>query len=223
MKATFDHRQHETDNIYTFWFKPKEPIKYIAGQFTEIKLPHPKTDDRGDKRWFTLSSSPTDKLLSITTKFAEEKSSSFKKTLFALKPGTELNLADPMGDFVLPKDKSRPLLFVAGGMGITPYHSIIKWLKDNNEKRHIQLIYAVSKPEYRVFDSLFEDYSLKYTPILGSLDLEMILKIAKEDAEKLVYISGPEPLIEDLVKGIEKAGVPKHQLVTDYFPGYKTV
>src|SRR6185369_15796787 len=103
----------------SFWFRPERPVDYIAGQFTEIYLPHSGADSRGERRWFTLSSSPTDALVSITTQFIPTEGSTFKKELFGLRPGAALKLADPMGDFVLPKDPSIPLLFIAGGLGIT--------------------------------------------------------------------------------------------------------
>src|SRR5690349_12906121 len=123
MNVIFDHAEDTADHIKTFWFKPEKPVKYTAGQFTEIYLPHDNADNRGQRRWFTVSSSPTDPMVSITTKFATEHGSTFKQTLAALKPGTPLKLADPMGDFVLPKDPSIPLIFVAGGIGVTPMHS----------------------------------------------------------------------------------------------------
>src|SRR4051812_34213512 len=128
MKAIFDHSQPEAANITTFFFRPEKPVQYTAGQFTELYLPHNNPDKRGIKRWFTISSSPSEELLSITTKFTPEKGSSFKETLRKLVPGTEVHLEEPMGDFVLPKLIQTPLIFVAGGIGITPFHSILEWL-----------------------------------------------------------------------------------------------
>ncbi len=129
MKAIFDHAKDEASNIRTFYFRPEKPAHYTAGQYTELALPHPHPDKRGGRRWFTLSSSPTEDLLSITTKYAgDDDTSSFKRTLFKLKPGSEVHMADPMGDFVLPKLIQTPLVFVAGGIGITPFHSMLEWL-----------------------------------------------------------------------------------------------
>src|SRR3989344_7668 len=144
MVFTLVRIHQENYNVTTFWFKPERPLAYTAGQFIEMYLPHDNPDERGIKHWFTLSSSPTEELVSITTKLAGAKSSSFKKTLFALRPGVEIKIVEPMGDFVLPKDIGIPLIFVAGGMGITPFRSIIKWLSDRNEKRDITLLYAAS-------------------------------------------------------------------------------
>ncbi len=63
MKVHFDHTTKEAENISTFYFKPEKPVDYTSGQFTRLNLPHDNPDDRGAKRWFTLSSSPTEPLL----------------------------------------------------------------------------------------------------------------------------------------------------------------
>jgi glycine betaine catabolism B len=230
MRVTFDHAQNEAPNIKTFFFRPESPVRYTAGQFIELFLPHDNPDERGIKHWFTLSSSPSQELLSITTKLAE-KSSSFKRTLQALKPGDEVRMVEPMGDFVLPKDVTRPLVFVAGGIGITPMHSMIQWLHDNNEQRDITLIYAASTEDQLVFRDLFSSYKLKFIPILsqpstdwtgetGKLDAARILRLIPKTSNSLIYLSGPEPMVETFVDDLEKAGIDKRRLVTDYFPGY---
>src|SRR5438128_2636442 len=139
MKVVFDHTQETiASSIKSFWFKPTRPVHYTAGQYIELKLPHDKPDNRGERRWFTLSSYPTEPLLSITTKFTDP-GSSFKRALLDMKQGQIINMSDPMGDFVLPKDDTIPLIFVAGGIGVTPVRSMIKWLSDKAEKRDIKL------------------------------------------------------------------------------------
>jgi glycine betaine catabolism B len=232
MDVVFDHTEDVAHNIKTFWFKSERKVRYIAGQFTEIYLPHDDADDRGIRRWFTLSSSPTDEMVSITTKFASHRSSTFKQHLRQLKPGTPLKLADPMGDFVLPKDSSIPIVFVAGGMGITPMHSMVKWLNDENEKRNIHLIYAVTEEDELAFVPLFKDYNLKFTPVVktpvpgyvgetGSLDADRILQLAPDDGKYRLYLSGPEPMVEAFFKQLKAKGFSEDRLVTDYFPGYQ--
>jgi glycine betaine catabolism B len=232
MNVTFDHSEDTADHIKTFWFKPEKPVQYTAGQFTEIYLHHDNADNRGQRRWFTLSSSPTDPMVSITTKFTLEHGSSFKQTLAALEPGTSLKLADPMGDFVLPKDKAIPLVFIAGGIGVTPMHSMIKYLFDTKEHRDIHLIYAVTHKEELAFEPLFKQYGLTFTSIIkeppigykgeaGSLDANRILQLAPDDGKKLYYLSGPEPMVEAFTKDLEDKGIHKRRLITDYFPGYE--
>jgi glycine betaine catabolism B len=232
MNVVFNHSEDTARNIRTFWFKPEKPVRYIAGQFTEIYLPHDDPDDRGIRRWFTISGSPTDGMVSITTKFASHQSSTFKQTLSKLTPGMPLKLADPMGDFVLPKDPSIPIVFVAGGMGITPMHSMVKWLKDTNEKRDIHLIYAATEEDELAFVPLFKEYGLKFTPVVktpkgkwegerGSMSVDRILQLAPDDGKYRLYLSGPEPITEAFYKELKAKGFSEDRQVTDYFPGYQ--
>lgn len=227
MKATLDHIEDIAANIKTFWFKPEHTVHYTAGQFTELYLPHDNPDERGEKHWFTISSSPTDPLLSITTKFPAEgqRTSTFKQTLLALPIGSEVRLAEPMGDFVLPKIPTIPLLFFAGGIGVTPMHSMIKYLKDRGEQRDITLMYAVNHAEDMVFRELFESYSMKFIPIVtsvaGALTSQQILDVMNRTPDSLVYLSGPEPMIEALADGLTASGLDKRNVITDFFPGYR--
>lgn len=222
------------ENIQTFWFKPEVVMDYIAGQFIEMYLPHKNADIRGQKHWFTLSSSPTEELVSITTKRAQDKVSSFKQRLFSLEPGAKVKISEPMGDFVLPKDSSRPLLFVAGGIGITPMRSMVKWLLDNDEKRQIQMLYGVRTEQELAFLDLFRDYGLQPNIVVsspapsgsyreGHITSTEIKSLADSLVDPLVYISGPEPMIENLETELLQNKFPAANLVLDFFPGYKPV
>lgn len=226
-----DHTKDEADNIRTFFFRPERPVQYTAGQFAEWTLKHPDPDRRGAKRWFTISSSPTEELVSITTKYAGDKGSTFKRALFEMQPGDELLMSDPMGDFVLPKLIQTPLVFVAGGIGITPYHSILAWLAATKEERPIQLIYGVNNEDEIIFQDAFEKAGVHATIVVsnpsdawggerGRLTAEMIMGLAKPSEDALVYVSGPEPMVETLEKGLKKAGLGKNQFVGDFFPNY---
>ena len=232
MKVVLDHIRDEAANIRTFYFRPERPIQYTAGQFTELTVPHKRPDKRGIKRWYTLSSSPTDDLLTITTKYAgDDKSSSFKKALFGLKPAAELDMAEPMGDFVLPKLIQTPLVFVAGGIGITPFHSILAWLTATKEQRPIKLLYGVRSEDEIIFQETFRKGGIEPTIIVsepseawggerGHISAELILDLAKPSEDALVYVSGPEPMVEALEKDLRKAGLRKDQFVGDFFPNY---
>jgi ferredoxin-NADP reductase len=235
MKATLVRIDTVTPRMKTFWFRPDRSVQYVAGQYTQAYLPHNQPDDRGDKRWFTLSSSPTEPLLGVTTKFAPQRSSTFKRTLRALAPGVQVQLAEPMGDFVLPKDATLPLLFVAGGAGITPVRSMIKYLTDRDEKRTVHLLHGASLGEELAFRPLFEGYkSLHYRPVVkasdqtwqgesGALTTELILQAAGALPGGLIYLSGPEVLVEKLDKELKEAGIAPERLVTDFFHGYSDV
>jgi ferredoxin-NADP reductase len=233
MHVTFDHRETVATGIKTFWFKPEHPIRFTAGQFTELYLEHIDADARGLRRWFTLSSSPTEPLLGVTTTFVGSGGSSFKKKMHTLTPGDELQLADPMGDFVLPKDPSIPLVFIAAGAGITPMRSMIKYLLDVQEQRHVHLIYAVTHADELAFLPLFRQYNLRLTTIVkkptasytgetGSLTPARILQLAGDNSKPYYYFSGPEPMVEAFYKDYTAKGIDPNRLVADYFPGYTT-
>jgi ferredoxin-NADP reductase len=234
MHVIFDHIKPETDTIDTFFFKPEQPVDYTAGQFIELHVPHAHSDDRGDKRWFTLSSSPTDDLISITTRIATKNGSSFKKALKRAKPGSEFHISDPMGDFVLPKLLQTPLVFVAGGIGVTPFHSILSWLAATKEQRPIKFIYAVQSEDEIIFQDVFDNAKQHVTVVVnepsdawggehGMITANLILGLEKPADDTLIYLAGPEPMVEKLSHELHKAGVEKRQLVTDFFPGYTAI
>lgn len=229
MKATLEYIEQDNKSVSTFWFRPERPVKNVPGQFTELYLPHKDADDRGQKRWFTIFSSPTEDLFAITTKFAS-KSSSFKRSLRAIKPGTKLDFAEPMGDFILPKNKDIPLVFVAGGIGITPFRSMARWLIDTATHYNITLLYATQTEEEQLFIPSFEKAGIEIIPIVnhpskawsgktGVLSAQLIINCIN-DPKTHVYLSGPEAMVETLTKEVISAGTPKHQVITDYFPGY---
>ncbi len=221
MQVVFDHAEPITPTVKTLWFRPERPVRYVAGQFTELHLPHNKADDRGIRRWFTLSSSPTEQLLAITTRLEPQGGSSFKRQLAKLRPGDKLHLADPMGDFVLPKDPTIPILFVAAGLGITPVRSMITWLKDKGEQRAIQLLYKASSPQELAFADLFSEYPLHFTQLTSKDDRLTTDRIMQTiQGEPLIYISGPEQMVERLYKDLQTKGINASRLVGDYFPGY---
>ncbi len=230
--AKFIKKEKVAKDIYSFYFQPDSPVRFVAGQFTELKLTHKNPDNRGEKRWFTISSSPENKLLAITTKITPEKST-FKQALSRLESGAKIQMANPMGDFVLPKDRSLPLLFVGGGVGCTPFHSIIQHLNQAHEKRDIKFIYSANNLEDVAFKDTFESLRDGFEIALtnppdnwggksGRITAKDILK-ASNSGQRRTYISGPEPMVETLDKELKDAGVPKHQILGDFFPGYQTI
>lgn len=234
MRIRLDHTEDVARNIKTFWFEPEKSVDYVAGQYVEMFLPHDGADQRGQKHWFTLSSSPTEKLISITTKHSTERVSTFKQVLFGMEVGEAISISEPVGDFVLPKDVNIPLVFIAGGIGVTPIRSIVKWLTDTSEKRELQIIYGVQSLEEVAFRDLFEAYGAKLDIILsepsadwsgltGHLSSGLILELAGHNPNQLIYVSGPEPLTEKLEANLLKADVPKEKLVLDFFPNYTAI
>jgi ferredoxin-NADP reductase len=224
MNARFINKQQLTSDIFCYSFDPDHSLNITAGQFVEISLKIDKTDDRGNKRWFTVSSSPEENIFSITTRIIKQPSS-FKIALNELAVGDMISVSEPMGDFVLPIDKTTNLLMVAGGIGITPYLSIMSHLKMVGEKRNIDLIYAVNDINEAVDISIYEDYISSIQVLITSkegnkLSAELIYQQYKKLNDLFIYLAGPEAMVETVGQQLLDMGVNSSCLIRDYFPGY---
>lgn len=233
MKMKFDHAAPEAPGICSFHFAPEKPIDYVPGQFVDLSLPLDGPDKPFTMRQFTLSSSPTEKHLSITTRL-DDRSGPFKQALKALAPGDIVDMTDPIGDFVLPIDITRPLIFVAGGIGITPFRSMLAWLADKEEKRLIKLMYAVRTEDDIIFLDDFQSAGQHATIVVekpsaswggerGHLTADIILGVEHPTADSLVYLSGPDAMITALADDLRARGLRPDQLVTDLFTGYSNL
>ena len=225
MKARFVRSIKDAEHIYTYYFETERVLRYIAGQFLEFHIDHDNPDDRGQKRWFTLSSSPTETHIAITTKIDPEKPSSFKKTLHALKSGDEIEVREAMGDFVLPKDETTQLVFIAGGIGVTPFRSMITWLTQTEGTRSIQLLYLTQDARQVAFE---QDLNQPFVDLHILSDgkrrtAQELAEILGDIESKHIYISGPEPMAKALATDFKAMGANHYQIVTDYFPGYESI
>lgn len=231
MHIIFDHAEELQPGVSTFWFLPEPGLRYEPGQFMELYLPHSPADERGERREFSISSSPHESLIAITTNFDFEHGSTFKRELRRLKHGERVAVNEPMGDFVLPKDMSIPLVFVAAGIGSAPYVSIVKWLLANKQTRNIQLIYSASRPDGFLFMKEWHAYNLEFIPIVtrpdeqwtgltGRLDAQRIIELAGPLQDKLTYLAGPQSMIEPIFADLLTTGLTRSEVLLDYFSGY---
>ena len=213
-----------TEDVIAFLFEPSRKFQFKAGQFLEWTLAHPNPDNRGVRRFFTISSSPAEDFVMLTSKFYE-KPSTYKQALQKLEPGDEIVISGLGGEFTMPSDKSKKLVFIAGGIGVTPFRSMVKWIIDNNEKRDVVILYSNKTEGDIVFKEIFEKgekvgVSTIYvnTDKDGYIDAEMIRNQVSDYRERMFYIAGPESMVEafeGMLKGMGVAGIKK-----DYFPGY---
>lgn len=220
---------HSASNgVYGFWFEPpQKSFDFVPGQYLEWTLPHSHPDSRGIRRYFTIASSPTEKYIFLATRISEG-GSSFKTKLMAIERGDEIIVSNREGEFILPPDQRRSLVFIAGGIGITPFRSIIRYLLDTNQKRDIVLLYSNRTAADAVFKDIFAaaqdkiGLRLRYvnTDAEGYIN-EQIIKQEVPDCQKaLFYLSGPIPMVEAFEKLLVGMGVQKRQIKEDYFHGY---
>jgi ferredoxin-NADP reductase len=223
MRVFFEKRYELAPNVWHYFFTAERPVDYIPGQYVDFRIPHTSPDSRGMSRTFTLTSLPSEKQLSFAVKF-EEPSSSYKMALARLKPGDEATLTDAMGDVVLPKSSNVPLTFVAGGLGIASFVSIMRWLTEQQEQRDITLLYAVRDHNILLFQDVLDSYPYPvdmkvFSPTSSRLSAKTIAKHTPKDG--LLYLSGSEKFVESLRHELENDyNVPHEQIVFDFFDGY---
>ncbi len=226
-----------TPDSADFIFEPDKNFNYLPGQYMEWTIPHLNTDSRGNRRYFTLASSPTESNIRIGVKFFNN-GSSFKESMLALDSNSMVSAAHLAGDFVMPNDPREKLVFIGGGIGITPYRSMIKYLLDKNQRRDIVLLYSAKNVEdlaYRnIFDRAKKELGIRVLYFLtgrnlklkennfieGRINAARIQQYVPDFMERTFYISGTDSMVMDTKEYLIKIGVPKKQIKNDYFSGY---
>lgn len=210
--------------MFSFIFEPEEPLSWQPGQYLHYVLKHKNPDNRGEKRWFTIASAPFERNIIITTRFDGEQISSFKSALFNMKLGDEIEVDDgPKGWFVLTEGEHRHI-FIAGGIGITPFRSMVAQLAHNKNAKLIDLMYA-NKGNNFVFGEELENYQ-KTNPSFNLLKFvdkrieQADFKDYLKDKSAIYYLSGPRAMVEAYETLLTEAGVAETAILTDYFPGY---
>jgi ferredoxin-NADP reductase/Na+-translocating ferredoxin:NAD+ oxidoreductase RnfD subunit len=211
-------------NLYdlAFALPSGRTLPFTPGQYLEWTLMHPKTDIRGNRRTFSIASSPEDNEVHIGIK-SYEPSSSFKKALLALEPGAAIRAGHPAGDFMLPHDPKTPVVMIAGGIGITPFHSMIKHLVDSTEQRDVTLLYLAAKQEEFAYQDTFsaaERLGIKTIYSTERLKPEDLQNLITKDKDQKFYISGPDGLVRAYQKMLLGLGVARRSVKTDHFSGY---
>ncbi|MHA6525305.1 ferredoxin--NADP reductase [Tessaracoccus sp. G1721] len=222
MSLTLMEKTHAAADIWTFRFRSDEPLVWEAGQYVQVEIPHENPDDEGTERWFTNAAAPYEGVMQVTTRVT---GSTFKQALSRLEPGDRIELKqDPEGDFTW-EETDIPVVFVAGGIGVTPFHSIIKQRHHDGEPLAVTLIYGSGSDDVAFADELSEweekDHSLTVHRVVGEpLTVDVLTRLVPGLNDCLVYVSGPEPMVEALGEALRGAGLPDTQLKEDFFPGY---
>lgn len=207
-------------NVFSFTFEPERHIHYLPGQFVEVTLPH-TPDELGVSRKFTLSSSPSDPIPAFTVRFPA-KPSSYKQMLTALKPGDVIHVDDALGDFVLPRLEATPLLWVAGGIGITPFRSHAAWIASQHEHRPITFLHRTGQ-DTALWPDVFNRAGITPQAFLSTTDLSIALtKILQQEKtqDSLAYIAGSDSFIQAVRKQLSQSKNAPYDIVVDAFLGY---
>lgn len=239
-KARYDlflkEKRQVAINTFEFIFQKPNNFSFIPGQYMEWTLKHSRPDNRGNRRYFSLSSNPQINEISISVKF-NEPSSSFKKELSSMEKGDKIIASDISGDFILPKNLNKKIVFLAGGIGVAPFKSMISFCLEKNIKMDIICIYINRHLADIAFSDLFETarsngiktiYSLtdlnnisaNWQGEKGYITPQMIEKYIPDYKEREFYISGPNIMVYNSSKILSGMGIKSGQIIRDFFPGY---
>ena len=211
-------KKQETGNVFSLILEKPTGFNFYAGQYLDVELP--VNDPLGDTRAFTISSSPTEDFLMVTTKSGISK---FKQAMKKLQSGDTIITSHPAGTFTL--DKSSPAVFIAGGIGITPFRSAVKYVLDKKISTPISLIYSASldftfKEELNHWQKQLPNLTINYldTSKSGRLNRQKLLKTL--DHSFIYYLAGSPSMVDNLANILLKLGIDQTNIRTDRFDGY---
>ena len=236
LMLTLKEKKKIGDGVYEFIFTPNRPFfNFKPGQYLEWTLPHAPSDTRGNRRYFTIASSPTEREVHLGVKVYEP-SSTFKKALLALPVGGTLSAGSLAGDFTLPTDTKKKLVFIAGGIGVTPFRAMAQHMVDAGERRDAVLFYSNKTSAEVAYGEVFaransfglktvyaitnEKISLEPGVHAGFIDAALIAHEVPDFKERIFYLSGPRGMVDAFKKTLRGMGVSRFNIKSDYFPGF---
>lgn len=234
MKGIIKDKKEVATGTLQVVFEVSEPFSFKAGQYCFITLINPPyQDERGNKRHFSIVNSPNQKgIITFTTRLRD---TGFKKSLKELPIGTEVELGPIAGAFTLPEDTSTPLVFIAGGIGITPFMSMLRYVKEEKLPLKIMLIYSNRDQSSTAFLQEIQELSgalPKFSLILTmtednqwrgekrQVDAQFIKDYFPNVNAQKYMIVGPPPMTEAVEKALNEAGVIPENIKKENFTGY---
>jgi ferredoxin-NADP reductase len=230
-------RRMVAEGTMAFHFEKPPGFAYVAGQAGDWILQHPaKTDKEGNKRSFTLASAPYEEDLFFATRLRE---TAFKEDLQSTDLGSQVDFDGPWGELTLHDDPAVPAVFLTGGIGVTPFRSIVlQWAHDELE-HSLFLFYSNRRPEDAAFvDELqavakqrakftflptmteMEKSKMPWSGAQGYIDQAMLRRSLTDLNRPIYYLSGPPKMVESMQKLLTDSGVKQERVRTESFDGY---
>lgn len=204
-----------------------QALSYYAGQFFSLTLINPKhVDQRGNNRFFGFVSSPTDKnKIAMITRLGV---SGFKKSLMEIPLGSEVKIDSIGGHTGFPKDINQEIVLIAGGVGIAPFMSMLRFAREKKLPYKINLIHVSKSKESAVFFAEIESFSkenalFKFFPIFSEeelLSLNSIKNIISDLNSKKYFVTGKLSFVLSAIKSLKESGVGVENISMEIFTGY---
>ena len=207
---------------------------YRPGAYFWVELPdRGHADEKGLRRHISLATSPTELgFVGLATRLRD---TAFKRTLAELRVGDEVEVEEPKGSFLLPEDTSAEYVFVAGGIGITVFRSMLRSVADTGEPYRVTLVYSNRDRESTAFLDELDELEqripglrvvLTMTDEQGwegetrRLDADVLAGLVGGLEEKTVLVAGPPAMAQAVGDSLLAAGLPEERLLMDRFSGY---
>jgi len=230
-------REEVAEGTMAFHFEKPRGFDFKPGQYADMTLPDPpETDKEGNTRSFSIASPPFQNELIFTTRMRD---TAFKHSLKTVPLSTEVNIGPATGDFTLHKDHATPAVFIAGGIGITPFLSIVRQADRDRPAQKLYLFYSNRRPEDTAFldllqklDSNNPDFRLTCTMTemekskkewkgeTELIDKKMLSKYLTSLEEPIYYIAGPPAMVKAMRKMLMTIGIEDSHVKVDEFEGY---
>jgi ferredoxin-NADP reductase len=210
-------------------------VDFEPGQYFFVTLPDVGyEDERGLRRHITVVTSPNERgILGLCTRLRD---SAFKRTLAELPVGADVEVEEPKGTWVLPKETDRPYVFIAGGIGITVFRCMLRYIAEEGLPHRVTLIYSNrdresaafldelaelerGNPNLRVVLTMTEDPA--WEGETRRLDADVLRDYLDGELGSFTYlIAGPPAMVEAMEKVLQQAGIPEEQIRPERFSGY---
>ena len=230
-------RKEVAEGTMAFRFEKPSGWAFKGGQYLDMTLlDPPESDAEGNVRSFSIASAPHEETLMVATRMRD---TAFKRVLRTMPFGTAVKIEGPSGDLILQKDLTRAAVFLAGGIGITPFRSIVHWAAKEKLPQRVFLFYSNRRPEDAAFladlQSLEKDnpkYKLiasmtemdkshqRWNGETGLIDQGMLGRHLHGAASHIYYIAGPPGMVKGLHEMLSRAGINADDIHAEEFAGY---
>ena len=237
LKSVLTHREEVAQGTMAFYFSRPSGFEFQSGQSIDLMLiDPPETDLEGDSRVFSIASAPGDPHLMVATRMRD---TAFKRCLRSLPLGTEVSIDGPYGTFTLHEDAARPAVFLAGGIGITPFFSIAQHAAQARLSHPVYLFYSNRMPEAAAFLEPLQKLAQQnpnfhFVPSMsemekskhpwngekGFIDHTMITRHLGSLQGPMYYMAGPPAMVTAMRQILTNAGVNDENIRTEQFSGY---
>lgn len=242
MSFKFSRQEEQQQEAQASEDDNKKHLDYTAGQFAFFDIGGVNNDPKGPIRHFTFSSSPTEDFIMITTRIRD---SPYKQRLSSLQEGVKVKVRGPEGKFVLHEDYSKPAIFLSGGIGVTPFRSMIKYVTDKQLPIKIMMFDSNRNEQNILFKDEFDEWAGKnknlkivytvsdedgrnsssspWTGEHGRINKEMLNKYLNNDElqHSVFYVCGPPAMLNAMKSLLEnELNITKERIKVEEFTGY---